>query len=219
MKFRKSRLLIILFFAIICTGCTSASLRLEDSKASILNRQKLPVKFKFSTTKWNTTSGLPAWFSQHRVSTFMDNIKRRAPDLFSDDSKAIPMTVFFNHTRKNTTNSGLAVLSCFTLFVFPAFISQEDQFEFTVKIGEKEEYVETFPLKIYERSYLSIIPFFAFLLPPQSGYFCHGFVDIGDNAVNHPDLQNAFLNMIYRLDKDKLRKIYDEKNEEPVELL
>ena len=148
---------------------------------------------------------------EEKANIFVDNLKRRSPELFSDRSDALPMTIHFNHTTTSTTNSGLALLSVFTLFIFPGILSHEHNFDVKIKIGEREQYVKDYSFKIRERTYLSIIPFFAFLLPPQSGYFCHSFVAITDEAVETQQLQNAFLNMIYRLDKDKLRRFSDDK--------
>ena len=204
--------------AVMCTGCTSESIKLE-SDATILNKQEIPVKFKFSTISWNTTGGLPSWFIKQRVSVFIDNLKARAPELFSDDPKAIPMTFSFDHTAINRTNAGLSLLSLLTcMTIIPGVVSYEHQFNVKIKIGERDQYVETQSFKAYDRNYVSLIPFFALLMPSQSGSFCQGIM-IGEKAIKAPQLQNIFLNMIYRLDKDRLRKLFDDKHGEKIELL
>lgn len=208
----------LLFILFLNVGCTSASLKMEP-RAENVYKQELPVKFRFENISWNTESGLPNWFSKEYLSRLINNIKARSPELFSDDPKALPLTFYFEHSQKNTTNGGLAFLSAITFFLFPGIVILENDFNIKVRIGEPFCYEEKHNVKIRERSYLSLIPFFAFLLPSQSDNFCDEFVSIKEGAVDSGELQNVFLNMIYRLNADKLRQIYDDKYGEEVQLL
>ena len=200
------------------TGCTSASLKM-DPPASEPVRKELPVKFNFSTITWTTTSGLPNWFDKPKISMFITKVKQRAPELFSNGSQTVPLTFFIEHSKVNITNQFMNFLSVITLFILPTPLTEENTFIISVRAGDKGEYSRKCTVKIVDRTFLSLIPFLAFLLPPQSGYFCHGFVNIGNNALDRAELQNVFLNLIYSLDNDRLRKLHDDKFGEKIELL
>lgn len=213
------KILPVLLLVFVCTGCSSTSLKLEPS-AKHIQTQAMPVKFKFDTISWSDSSSLPSWFSKDKISQFINLMKARSPELFSDDPQALPLTFHFTYKNK-PNNNGLILLSLCTFFtIIPAVMPSDHQFDLKIEVGysDDQKYEEQNSFVIKERTYISLIPFFALILPAQSGKMCDA-IGIVDEAINAPELQNTFLNMIYRLDKDKLRRIYDRKYGEKIELI
>lgn len=191
---------------LMCGGCMSGSLKVT-AQPLWKGKSELPVKFKFSEISWNS-SNLPLWFNKARITKFISLIKDRDPDLFSNDKNAVPLTFYFNHKRVIDNSNGgynfLAFLTAFT--ILPIKNDYINTFKVSVQVGPNKEYVETFNISMNEREHLSFIPFYAFFLPPQDNSVCRYFVQFGDEAINSVDLQELFLNMIYSLDKNKLRR-------------
>ncbi len=206
------------FLLCVSAGCTSVSLKMEPTYTYV-QTQKMPVKLNLTNIKWSSSATLPTWINSQRLTQLMSNIESRDSSLFSSDEKALPISFKVNETKKSDTNVGFVFLSLLSAFVLPMPVADVRDCNITLSIGEDENYTTQSWVSIRERTFVSLVPFLAFLMPPQSGYFCHGFVDIGDNAIYTPEMQNVFLNMIYKLDQDKLRKIYDDKFGEDVQLI
>ena len=220
MKKRFLQFFIVLSLVIGCTGCTSVSLKMSPETAPQLAKQEVPVKFNFDTITWKTYSTvLPPWFAGTNLQTFITKIKLRAPELFSNDAKALPLTFHIEHTRKSNSG-GLIFLSFLTGFtIIPAIIDNDHAFTVEVRIGNPVQHTERYSFTISQREFFSMIPFYALFMPAQDDHFCHELISISGEAINSYALQNVFLNMIYKLDKDKLRRLYDDKFGEEVQLL
>ncbi len=202
----------------ISSGCTSASLKMEPTYTYV-QPQKMPVMLNLTNIRWSSSATLPTWINSQRLTQLISNIESRDSSLFSSDEKALPIKFQIDETRISDTNAGLIFLGLLSGFVLPTPTANILDCNITLSVGEDENYKTQSHIKIRERTFFSLVPFFAFLMPGQSNYFCHGFVDIGDNAIYTHEMQNVFLNMIYKLDQDKLRKIYDDKFGEDVQLI
>lgn len=212
---------LLLLFSAMSGGCTNVSLKMDPMPPAVASHE-LPVRFKFSTITWSCVNGgLPLWLSQDKLSTLITEIKKRDPGLFADsDPKALPLTFQLKCTTLSTTNAGMALLAVLTGFtIVPGVISNDYLFELSVDVGEGSQlYSEPGFFKISDRQYVSLLPFYVFLMPGLDEPLCKGML-INDQVIQSPELQNQFLNLIYNLNRAKLRMMYDDKFGEPVTLL
>lgn len=187
------------------SGCLSGSVKITSQPYWNV-RSDMPVKFKFSEVSWNSND-LPIWFNKEKISRFITMVKKRAPELFSDSDDAIPLTFHFNHSFVTESNGGYNFLAFLTLFtVLPGINKYAHKFDFSVKVGPQGEYVEKKHIVLNYEEVVSLIPLYALFIPPQDGSFCTFAVQIQDQVIRSFKMQDLFIDMIYSLDKEMLKR-------------